>query len=379
MPLANVLRTPRRTALTTLGIGAANTALVVVHGLHDSFTATVDRNQAELLGRHPDRVVATFGELSREGGPELGAVSAAGSVGAMEPVLRVGGTLSTPGHDSFDVAIEAIDLDSRLWAPTFEKGGISADRSGLVLARKAADDLGVTVGDTVTLQHPVRQAAGFAVVETPMRVTAIHPSPFRFNTYIDRSQLGAFGLPGAANAAYLLPAAGATPDDVERELFRLPGVTSVQPVAASSKVVKDSLEEFTGIFQVLEVFILVLAALIAYNATSINVDERARERATLFAFGMRVRRVLGLDTAEGLLMGLLGTAVGLAAGPLLIRALMASVWENTMPELGMDIVISARTVLTAIALGVIAVAVAPLLTARRLRRMDIPGTLRVVE
>jgi putative ABC transport system permease protein len=94
---------------------------------------------------------------------------------------------------------------------------------------------------------------------------------------------------------------------------------------------------------------------------------------------MRVRRVLGLDTAEGLLMGLLGTAVGLAAGPLLIRALMASVWENTMPELGMDIVISARTVLTAIALGVIAVAVAPLLTARRLRRMDIPGTLRVVE
>jgi putative ABC transport system permease protein len=36
-------------------------------------------------------------------------------------------------------------------------------------------------------------------------------------------------------------------------------------------------------------------------------------------------------------------------------------------------------VLTALALSVIAVGVAPLLTSRRLRRMDIPGTLRVVE
>jgi hypothetical protein len=36
-------------------------------------------------------------------------------------------------------------------------------------------------------------------------------------------------------------------------------------------------------------------------------------------------------------------------------------------------------VLTAVALSVIAVGVAPLLSARRLRRMDIPGTLRVVE
>jgi putative ABC transport system permease protein len=42
-------------------------------------------------------------------------------------------------------------------------------------------------------------------------------------------------------------------------------------------------------------------------------------------------------------------------------------------------VISGATVLTAFVLGVLAVGLAPLLTVRRLRRMDIPGTLRVVE
>jgi putative ABC transport system permease protein len=61
------------------------------------------------------------------------------------------------------------------------------------------------------------------------------------------------------------------------------------------------------------------------------------------------------------------------------RWIISSTWSTTMPDVGLDIVVSASTVLTAVALGVIAVAVAPLLTIRRLRRMDIPGTLRVVE
>jgi putative ABC transport system permease protein len=210
-------------------------------------------------------------------------------------------------------------------------------------------------------------------------VTAIHPSPFRFAAYVDRSQLAAFGMSGAANAASVLPAAGASPDDVERELFNLRGVSSVQPVRVSTTVMENSLKDFTGIFQVLELFILLLAMLIAYNATSINADERARERATLFAFGLPWRRVLGLETVEGLLIGILGTALGIGAGLLLNRSIIAATLETTMPDMTMDIVVSANTVLTALALSVVAVAAAPLFTVRRLRRMNIPDTLRVVE
>ena len=55
MPLGNVLRTPRRTVLTALGIGAAVATLVVILGMLDSFHDTMDRNDRELLGDHPDR------------------------------------------------------------------------------------------------------------------------------------------------------------------------------------------------------------------------------------------------------------------------------------------------------------------------------------
>jgi len=45
----------------------------------------------------------------------------------------------------------------------------------------------------------------------------------------------------------------------------------------------------------------------------------------------------------------------------------------------MDVTVSAGMVIMTVVLGVIAAGVAPLLTLGRLGRMDVPGTLRMVE
>ena len=137
--------------------------------------------------------------------------------------------------------------------------------------------------------------------------------------------------------------------------------------------------EFVAVFRVLEVFILLLALLIAYNAATINTDERRRGHATLFAFGLPLRRVVRMDLTEGVLLGLLGTAVGVALGRAVLGWVATDLLGNTLPELGLDVTISPATLVTAAGLGVVAVAVAPLLTIRRLLHMDVPGTLRVVE
>jgi putative ABC transport system permease protein len=375
MPIGNVLRTPRRTLLTALGIGAAVATLVAIFGMLDSFVATMDRNDTHVLGDHPDRVAVGLQGFADEGDPIVAAVRASPSVGSTELVLQVAGSLSA-GDDGFDVVIEALDLNGDVWKPAYDDG---PDGTGLVVSRAAADDLGVGVGDEVILTHPARTTGGFTVVETPLRIAGVHASPFRFNVYIDRAALDVFGAEGVLNQLNVLPAEGATPDDVERELFGLEGIASVQPVAASSEVVRNSIDDFTAVFRVLQVFILVLALLMAYNATSINADERARERATLFAFGLPVRRVVGLEIAEGLIYGLLGTLIGVGLGALIVRWLTSSVLASTLPDLQLDVVLGVDTIATAVVLGVLAVGIAPLLTIRRLLRMDVPGTLRVVE
>ncbi len=379
MPVGNVLRTPRRTLLTAFGIGAAITALVSTLGMIDSFLDTADRNDRETLQDHPDRLAVALQGFHLDNSTEIAAIRAESAVGAVQPVLRFGGRLIAGTKQPIDLLIDIIDLNGAVWAPTLVRGGLPADRSGLVISEEAASDLGIGPGSVVILEHPAQRGGGFEVVQTQIRIAAINPSPFRVAAYLDRSQLAAFGVPDVVNQLYVLPAAGSTPQDVQRALFGLPAVASVQPVSAASKVVRDSLDDFVGIFRVLELFILLLALLIAYNAASINTDERSREHATLFAFGLPLRRVLRMDFVESLLIGLLGTAIGLLAGIGVLQWVNTALVGETMPEMGVRTTLSTATIVTAVLLGVIAVAIAPLLTIRRLRRMDIPTTLRIVE
>lgn len=377
MPFGNVLRTPRRTALTALGIAAALSALIVTLGMIDSFLHTMTRHDREVLQQHPDRLAVSLRGFEAPKSPAITALSDEPAVGDVQAVLRFAGQLRTDDGTSIDVIVDATDLDGTVWHPTRNSPRHDA---GLVISEEAARDLNIDVADTVVLQHPTSDSTrGLRVIETRMPVGGIHPSPFRSATYLDRSELDRLGLPDVANQLYVLPSPGSSVSDVQRALFDQRAVASTQPVTAASKVIRESMDEFVAVFRVLELFILLLALLIAYNAASINSDERRRDHATLFAFGLPLRRVLRMDLVEGVLIGTLGTAVGIVGGRAVLGWVTTALMGNTMPELGLDVAISTSTIATALTLGVIAVAAAPLLTVRRLRRMDIPGTLRVVE
>ena len=93
-------------------------------------------------------------------------------------------------------------------------------------------------------------------------------------------------------------------------------------------------------FRVLEAFILLLTLLIAYNAIRIGVDERAREHATLFAFGLPVRMVVGIDVVENLLIGTSGTILGVVAGLGVLGWFTRVLLAQTRPEMGVDVTIA---------------------------------------
>ena len=148
---------------------------------------------------------------------------------------------------------------------------------------------------------------------------------------------------------------------------------------AATDALKDALDQFTAILAVAAGITLLLALLIAFNASSIAVDERVRDNATMLAFGVPVRGLLGIQTAESAITGLLGTLLGLLAGFGLLTWITGSLFADTVPDFAIDPVLSLGTVLTAFVLGVIAVGLAPLFTVRRLRRTDVPAALRVIE
>jgi putative ABC transport system permease protein len=381
MPFRNVLRATRRTALTAAGIGAAITAIVGLIGMMDSFGATIDRGAVEVRAGARGRLEVELVAPLPVAEGAVPAIETLPDVRAVASSLRVGGVLIGDGDaPRIPAQLEIMDLENDVWHPTIVDPVDLGGPPGIVLAAKAASDLGVKPGDVVTVRHPVREPGetAFRSIDEPMRVVGLHPYPIRTFAYFDTAVADRFGLAGLANAVDVAPEPGADVDALKRALFDLPGVASAQPADATVAVLQDLMARFTDILRFAELFVLLLALLIAYNAAAISVDERGREHATMFAFGVRPRTVLRGITIEGLIVGLIGTLVGIGFGALAVRWLAGNAATDA-PDLEVVVTLAPVTIVTALLLGVAAVALAPLLTYRRLHRMDVPSTLRVME
>ncbi|HEX4806423.1 MAG TPA: FtsX-like permease family protein, partial [Conexibacter sp.] len=268
----------------------------------------------------------------------------------------------------------------RLWHPTLVAGALPAGRPGLAISRRAARDLHVGIGDRLLVVHPVPSGPGSSALRaTPLTVTGIGASPLRFVVYADPAAAAPLHVAGLVNRLSVVPAAGRTPANVERALLRLPAVVAVEGAAAMTDAAEQHMKEFDDVLLIAVTVAVLMALLIAFNSTAINADERAREHATMFAYGVPTARVTGAGMAEALVTGVLGTLLGTAAGYGVLRWVLDTTMPTTMPDVGALTAIGSGTYALALLTGTAIVALAPLLTLRRLRRTDIPAALRVVE
>jgi putative ABC transport system permease protein len=382
MPARAILRSPRRALLTALAIGAAITTMVATNGLVDSFLRALDSGEAEATHEAADRFVVELDGFYPRDTQELRQLAALPEAAAVEPRLRLVGTANpdAPAADRVDLVVELIDFDDAMWTPTLTAGSRRAVADGgLVLSEKAADDLGVTVGDRVAVQHPRRVGAGYELVTSQLTVAALHPGPLRSLAFLDLGQARIFELSGLSNVVDVRPREGVGDDAFVRAVFVQPGVGSVESVTATVRAVRAALEDFFGILRVVEAVVLLLAVLIAFNATSIGIDEGARQHATMLAFGVRPRAVVAIAAAEMAAIGLIGTLLGLAGGWAVLAWVTGTQLQRTMPDIQVDPYLAPGTLVAAVVLGVVAVAASPLLLTHRVQTMDLPATLRILE
>ncbi len=189
---------------------------------------------------------------------------------------------------------------------------------------------------------------------------------------------------------------GGTPGTVDSFLVAAdPGMGQDQVTAAISRALPDDVEAITGAAlteesqQIGRDFVSVLRpallafALIAlivgafsiYNTFAIVVAQRTRDAALLRALGASRRQVIGSTLIEAVIVGLVGSAIGLLAGMGLaagMSALMAGFTNMSSSAL----VVSAGTVATALAVGTGVTVVSALLPARRASRVAPVAALR---
>ncbi len=385
MPFRNILRAPWRTTLTILGVAVAITLMVMFVGFLDTFVATMDEADEALLGRGGNRVQVNLNFFYPVDTPNIQALDDLKTpdgeplLAETEPRLMLSGNLKR-GDTEIPTMLELVNMDSPIWRPTFVEGDLRAGEDGIVLSEKAAKDLDAKVGDTITLEHPLREGTfSFRMMTSEVRVAAIHNNPMRSLNYMDMSSADMMGLEGQTNLLVVTPSQYANVNDIKRALFSQPGVSSVVGVQEYLDAFDEVLRLFTLFLRVVQIVVLFMAFLIAFNSTSINVDERVREIATMFAFGLPVRTVTRMQIVENIMIGIFGTLVGLLAGWLLLQQFLAARVEDQLEDINLVIVLAPTTILISLLLGVLVVALTPILSIRRMLRMDIPSTIRYVE
>jgi putative ABC transport system permease protein len=75
----------------------------------------------------------------------------------------------------------------------------------------------------------------------------------------------------------------------------------------------------------------------------------------------------------------LASVLGIGLGLLLLNYFIYTVFPTAMPEIGVTVDVSLKTVISSLILGIVAVGIAPLLTISKLLKTNIPSTLRIIE
>jgi putative ABC transport system permease protein len=157
-------------------------------------------------------------------------------------------------------------------------------------------------------------------------------------------------------------------------------IAPVLPAAAQVKTraqqVQSRANDVAQAFSILRIVLLVFGGIalfvgsfVIFNTLWVTVAQRTREFATLRTIGASRKQVLGSVVVEGLLIGILGSVIGLVAGLGLAKGLQAliSAGGTKLPSAGT--VLATRTVIVSLAAGIIVTLVASLVPAVRATRV----------
>ena len=303
----NLFRYKKRFFMTVIGVAGCSALLVTGFGLRDSINDIVNKQFGEIYLYQMN--VLTDGEMLSDDlvkylddkevfdgwlpySDESGKVMANGKSESAN--IEVPSDVSDFG--SF------ISLRNR---KTKEKLTLSDD--GAVLTEKLCETLGVTVGDSVTLQNSDGR-------EAEMKVIGITENYLTSFAYVaPGGYANAFGK--SADFRYLLCRVGnAATDAVSEKLLGFDNVLYVNASQSLKDNFADSIKSIDGVIFVLILSAGLLCMVVLYNLTNVNICERRKELATIRVLGFHPGEVSRYIFRETDALSFIGSAAGLFAG-----------------------------------------------------------------
>lgn len=338
-----------RSALTLAGVALGVAAVVGVGVTLDTARTAHDDMFSGLAGRAGLEILAE-GRANFDADAVHEACQVDG-ISARAGILRAAAALVTSSGVTplLVVGVDpAADAAARDLTPA--EGRPLSEIDGLLLDREFAASLGLSAGQTATLLATSGvQTLPVAGLLPPGGATAFNAGAVAYVRLPAAQRL--FRAPGAVNAVQLVLSDPANAPAVERRVReRLPPGFNVQAPAAQAALAAPMLQSTHHGLSAISVVSIVAGACVILNTLLMSVGERRRDFAILRALGATTGQIRAVVQREALVMGVVGTALGIALGLGSATGLAASV-EQAVGSKFTGLRITPGPILSALILG----------------------------
>lgn len=335
----NIFRYKQRMLMTIFGVAGSVALLFAGLGIQSSLGKIIDNQFTRLMPYDMIVVNNSDGNTSKE----LSSFMDSKKVSKYQSVFMSHLTEKISGStDKQDISILVSDDndfgDFIHLKDAKTKQELTLSDDGAIISEKLAELYGVKAGDKFTLTDQNGHKRSIKV----SKVAEMNVGHYLFMS--KKSYQKTFD-DAISNNAYLLILRNHSSKNIENMATKLLAMDEVSAVSQNATLVKNVnsvVASLNGAMTILIIISILLAVVILYNLTNINVAERIRELSTIKVLGFYDKEVTMYIYRETIVLSLIGIVVGLVGGQYLHQIIMNMIGSDAIKfgtEVGIEIYI----------------------------------------
>ena len=363
----NIFRYKKKFFMTTIGIGGCTALLVAGLGLKQSVSGIVTRQYGDIFKYDLEVVVKEdgIGSIEKSVYVEEFLEVNKENIQAIQGKEKRNATLLTLEHlESLPEFINLVDRETR--------EPLNLQDDGVILSEKLAKALQVNVGDYIKFEDNDLNAYEVKVIG----ITENYIGHYMYMTDVYAKQVK--GTVPKVNQLLirLKDSEKDNTDAISNDLTQNEAVTSFAFMNKNA----ENFESMTASLDTVVIILIIAAALLAfvvlYNLTTINISERYREIATIKVLGFNDFKVSQYIYRENLVLTLMGALFGLLLGKILFLFIIVTA---EMDELMFGRELYASSYIVAVILTFVFSMLVNLMMHFKLQKIEMVESLKSVE
>ena len=329
----NLFRYKQRMLMTIFGVAGSVALLFAGLGIQSSVRGVSKRQFQEILSY--ELIVAQKTNASSQESKELTNRLEKSDIKDYRPIYsKVIEASLKGGRDKQTITMMVTDRTD--FAPfvslrSIKQGESLSLKKGVIISSKLAQLARVTVGDRLTLDGHSFKVAG---------ITENYVGHF---VYMDQASYQKIYRKRTSANSYLVQLRNPSTRKVQtvsRDMMALAAVKAVSQNASMISLFNSVAKSLDTTMMILVVVSVLLAIVILYNLTNINVAERIRELSTIKVLGFHNKEVTLYIYRETILLSIIGILMGLVGGYYLHQFLIAMIAPDAIlfyPKVGLGV------------------------------------------